>query len=261
MKRLFVLTIFYFLMVLNSYAELLSPENIQLFRDMPFELKEIKENFKQKHFLDFYKDSYSVASSFNQIDFDNIKIKDINSQLWLSFYVATAPVFIKDYDENTPLLDHDNIDIKTKIVVLDYLNSLADEVSNISKTYHIRQKTLSVLIASYSANLIRSLHVNYDSSLMEKHKQLRKRQEILNEKRRKETIEKYDLFTAQDPKSYVYLNKLAFNETRNELLHSSLERSYVTNFVKMLTKFFAGQANEIKNISEWLDMQIKKLPS
>lgn len=262
MKKLFFFIIFCFIAVSNLSADLSSPDNIQLFRDVPTELKGIRESFNRKDFLNFYKDSYVIASSFNKIDFDNAKSKDINLQLWLSFYVAAAPVFIKDYDENTPLQDHDNIDIKTKLIVLDYLNSLSDEVSNISKTYHIRNKSLSNLIASYSATLVKSLNVNYDRSLMEKHKKLRKQQEILNERRRKETIEKYGLFTAQDPRSHFYMNKLAFNETRNELLHSSLERSYISNFVKMLIKFFPGQTNEIKkylSIAGYTDKEMPEL--
>lgn len=245
-KKLFSIAISCFVIVSNSNAELTSPSNIQLFRDVPTELKGIRESYNKKDFLNFYKDSYALASSFKKIDFDNLKSKDVNLQLWLSFYVVTAPVFIKDYDENTPLWDHDNIDIRTKLIILDYLNSLSDKVSNISKTYHIRNKSLSNLIASYSSTLVKALHVNYDCTLIEKHKKLRKEQEILNEKRRKETIEKYGLFTARDPRSYVYMNKLAFNETRNELLRSSLERSYIPNFIKMLVKFFPGQVNEVK---------------
>lgn len=59
---------------------------------------------------------------------DSLTMEELSMQLWLAYYVSMAPVFEQDEDENTPLMYHDHIDLKTKMLVFSLLQSLERHV-------------------------------------------------------------------------------------------------------------------------------------
>lgn len=229
-----------------SYAQLPQPESIEPLSQTPSDFLELKESFQQKKWTEFYQTSESMLMACQNTPSDSLTMEELSMQLWLAYYVSMAPVFEQDEDENTPLMYHDHIDLKTKMLVFSLVQSLERHVVPVARRYHLRPKSLSALLASYSATLLATCRSHYDPKLEMKHAELRKAQDVLDEKRNEETLAKYGFFVGRDPRTRIYFNKLARNEARNRFLQSVLEGSSTSDFVQMLVNFFPGQTAEVK---------------
>lgn len=229
-----------------SYAQLLQPESIEPLSQTPSDFLELKESFQQKKWAEFYQTSESMLMACQNTPSDSLTMEELSMQLWLAYYVSMAPVFEQDEDENTPLMYHDHIDLQTKMLVFSLVQSLERHVVPVARMYHLRPKSLSALLASYSATLLATCRSHYDPKLEMKHAELRKAQDVLDEKRKEETLAKYGFFVGRDPRTRIYFNKLARNGARNRFLQSVLEGSSTSDFVQMLVNLFPGQTAEVK---------------
>ncbi|MCC8148789.1 MAG: hypothetical protein LIO64_07445 [Akkermansia sp.] len=237
-----------------------SPACLDPFKSPPAELSGLREKLAQGWLGEFYTEARSVLSQCASVNNKQITREELALQLWLFYYIAETPLYLADYDKATPESIFDDNDLDVKHDMFSFLYVMSRDASPMARRLHLRGKTLSDLLATYAASIYAQFRSHYDPDLEEKHEALKKSFIPLNRKYLEEELKKRDIVCNVNPQYYVFLNKLAVNNTRNELLKNYISVPRMKYFVEMLVNLFPGQSGAVKKYLRMAGYADREIP-
>ena len=243
--KLFVCLAVLFCMVALGYA-VPSPACMDQFKSPPAELSRLREELAQGHLEKFYAGADAVLGRCAAVKNEQITQEELALQLWVFYYIVSAPLYPADYDKATPESIFDDKDHTVKHDMLSFLYVMSRDVAPMARRLRLRSKTLSDLLAAYAASTYAVFRSHYDPDLKAKHEALKKSFIPLNWKYQEEELKKRDIVCNENPQYYVFLNKLAVNNNRNVRLKNYISNIWMEEFVEMLVNLFPNQSRAVK---------------
>lgn len=237
-----------------------SPACLAPFRSPPAELSGLREKLAQGRLREFYTEACSVLGQCASVDNKQITQEELALQLWLFYYIAETPLYPADYDKATPESIFDDKDLDVKHDMFSFVYVMSRDASPMGRRLHLRGKALSDLLATYAASIYAQFRSRYDPDLEEKHEALEKSFIPLNRKYLEEELKKRDIVCNVNPQYHVFLNKLAVNDTRNELLKNYISIPRMKYFVEMLVNLFPGQSGAVKKYLRMAGYADREIP-
>ena len=237
-----------------------SPACMDPFKSPPAELSGLRENLKQGRLEAFYSGADAVLGKCTSVKNEQITQEELALQLWVFYYIASAPLYPADYDKGTPESIFDNKDHTVKRDMLSFLYAMSRDVVPMARRLHLRSNSLSDLLAAYAASTFAVFRSHYDPDLEAKHQALGKSFIPLNHKYYEEEFKKQDGICGQNPQYYVFLNKLGVNNNRNVRLKNYISVSRMKYFVEMLVNLFPNQSGAVKNYLRMAGYTDKEIP-
>lgn len=237
-----------------------SPACMDQFKSPPTELSGLREDLKQGRLEAFYSGADAVLGKCAAVDNEQITQEELALQLWVFYYIASAPLYPADYDKDTPESIFDDKDHDVKRDMLSFLYVMSRDVVPMARRLRLRSNPLADLLAAYAASTFAVFRSHYDPDLEAKHEALKKSFIPLNHKYLEEESKKRDIICNQNPQYYVFLNKLGVNTNRNELLQNYISVSRMKYFVEMLVNLFPNQSRAVKTYLRMAGYADKEIP-
>ncbi|MCD8062157.1 MAG: hypothetical protein LUE13_07460 [Akkermansiaceae bacterium] len=237
-----------------------TPACMEPFKSPPVELSGLREKLTQGRLREFYAGAHAVLAKCDSIDSRQITQQELALQLWMFYYIASAPLYPADYDKATPESIFDDKDLDVKHYMLSFLYVMSRDAASIARRHHLRGKALSDLLATYAASTYAEFRSRYDPDLEAKHETLKKSFIPLNQKYYEEELKKREIGSLVNLQYHVFLNKLGINGTRNELLKNYISVSWMEEFVEMLINLFPGQSGAVKKYLRMAGYKDREIP-
>lgn len=228
-----------------------APNIIPVFREAPELVQGWAQLLRDGKLEEFYQQVHQYQEFIGAMDWDELKEGDLNKFLWICYYVAKAPAFQVDYDENTDSSNHEGLDYRERDNLAGEMLRMCWSLPEIVSQHGLKRKELVELLSLYTAAMTKTLRDGYDDDLAEKHAKMADEYEKIVQKRMKDYAEKHrgegnwgsgDI----EKKRVYYYNKLASNEVRNYSAAHYLKNSLEPALMKILLQCFPGDKNEVE---------------
>lgn len=187
---------------------------------------------------EFYQSASRELAKIDDEDEKNQGKEDIQSRLWVFYYVSAAPFFQMDEnpDEIVSWSHSRFLDYLTKISAVRYMAHSGNDAINGDTVIP------TTLRAEYCAWIIKDMRLSYDSGLEEKQREKEKEfmadsQKLLNKK-------KLD-FPEWQRRDRVFHYKLSTASKRNDMVKNNIQLME-EDFITLLLRSFPGNEAKIK---------------
>lgn len=224
------------------------PDSVPALKIPPQEKKEFLSLIRGKELPECYQELRKKMNVFSQKGAGDVAGEDAKQLSWIFYAVASMGVFPLNYDENTPKDGlYDNMDYALKVRIVERMSVLSLDVSGIASRCGVKRKDLGRIWSEYGAAVLKTFRDQYDPELNRKQAKMKEEYNKMNAERSWRLVQerKLSLFGGADPRSIYYNNKLLSNKDRNSSCKYDLEKRLEPAFVKMLVRFYPGQAGEV----------------